>query len=265
MIAAPKLSVFIIAKNEEDRIPVAIRSVKDIADEIIVIDSGSGDNTVKVAEEMGARVIFNEWQGYGMQKIFGQNACKNSWILNIDADEEITPKLAREISELLEKNPKMAAYELCFKEVFVGYAKPNIFSPSYKVVRLYNKNLVGFKSSSIHDSVDLSGIGANSIGVLRNYFIHRPFRNLTHQIDKINSYSSMQARDMYDKKRNPAAIRIIFEPILAFLKAFIIRRNFIYGLDGFIQSCIYAYSRILRLAKARELFKKDARLQTTKQ
>ena len=84
------LSVFIIAVNEADRIALTINSVRDWADEVIVIDSGSTDDTVAVAESHGARVVFNEWNGYGPQKVFGETLCRNDWLLNLDADEEVT-------------------------------------------------------------------------------------------------------------------------------------------------------------------------------
>lgn len=94
------ISVFIIAKNEEDRIFSVINAVKDFAEEILVIDSYSDDNTVKIAENAGAKVVQNKWNGYGPQKVFGENLCKNKWILNIDADEEVTKDLALEIKKL---------------------------------------------------------------------------------------------------------------------------------------------------------------------
>ena len=94
------ISVFIITKNEEDRIASIIAAVKDIADEILVIDSGSEDKTCDISARAGAKVMFNEWKGYGWQKIFGENQCRNNWILNIDADEEVSPELSKEIKEI---------------------------------------------------------------------------------------------------------------------------------------------------------------------
>src|SRR4030042_3183310 len=94
------ISVFIIAKNEADRISVAILAVRDWVDEVIVIDSGSSDDTVAVSVSLGARVVFNEWRGYGPQKVFGESLCSNEWLLNLDADEEISPQLGTEIRAL---------------------------------------------------------------------------------------------------------------------------------------------------------------------
>ena len=84
------ISAFIITKNEAPRVAKAINSIKDIVDEIIVVDSGSTDDTVRIAESLGAKVVFNEWPGYVKQKSFAESLCKNNWVLNIDADEELT-------------------------------------------------------------------------------------------------------------------------------------------------------------------------------
>ena len=95
MTAATPISVFIIAHNEEDRIGRAIRSVESFADEVIVVDSGSTDDTVRIAESFGARVIANAWPGYGPQKRFAEEQCRNDWLFNLDADEAATPALAQ--------------------------------------------------------------------------------------------------------------------------------------------------------------------------
>ena len=94
------LSVFIIAKNEADRIGETIRAVRDLTDDLVVVDSGSTDGTQDVAEELGARVIFNAWPGYGPQKRFAEEQCRHDWLLNLDADEVVPPDLAAEIAAL---------------------------------------------------------------------------------------------------------------------------------------------------------------------
>ena len=107
------LSCFIIAKNEADRIVRTIRAVKDWAGEIVVIDSGSTDGTQALAEAEGARVIFNAWPGFGQQKRFGETQCRNEWLINLDADEVVSPKLAAEIQALFGRGePALAVYAL---------------------------------------------------------------------------------------------------------------------------------------------------------
>src|SRR5438105_2601638 len=124
MIDKLPISVFIIALNEADRIGCAIESVREWVDEIIVIDSGSSDDTVKLADSMGARVLYHAWKGYGLQKRFGEEQCRNRWLLNLDADEEITPALAEEIQGLFaDGEPELAGFILRIRDLLPGETK----------------------------------------------------------------------------------------------------------------------------------------------
>jgi glycosyltransferase involved in cell wall biosynthesis len=254
------LSVFIIAKNEADRIVSPINSVISWADEVIVIDSGSVDETVAISKALGARVYFREWEGYGQQKIYGETLCRNDWILNIDADETVSAELAAEIIAMFAGGavPAFPAYHLPIKIVSRFAEKPGRFAPSNSPVRLYNKCAAGFKDSIIHDSVVSKNGRSFQEGWLRGIVHHRCFRSYRHAVEKINFYSSMQAEDMLQKGRCPSMLRLFFEPVVAFLKAYTVRRYVLLGADGFIESIIYAFARTLRLAKAREKFKEQA-------
>lgn len=249
------LSVFIITKNEEDRIANVVNLVKDFADEVLVIDSGSSDNTLDVATKSGAKVIFNEWKGYGPQKIFGENNCKNDWILNIDADEEVSSELADEIIHLFNSNKlnEYKGYRVKIVNKFRFEKKPKKFAYYYNQLRLYNKNYAGFKDSTVHDSVTLlEGTKDSEIGQLQNIIYHQSFRSFEHWIEKINFYSTMQAKDAVDKGKKVSIIKIILTPIFAFLKAYLVRRYFIYGLDGIIYSGLFAFSRFAKMVKISE-------------
>ena len=250
------LSVFIITKNEADRLAPIIAAVKNIADEILVIDSGSTDETCKIADAAGAQVIFNEWKGYGQQKIFGENQCRNKWILNIDADEEVSPELASELVALFEKDlhQKFNGFRVKIVNKFRFEKKPHRFAYYYNQLRLYNRDFGGFKNSTIHDSVEMKSSSA-SIGQLKNIIYHQSFRSFEHWIEKINSYSSMQAKDSFAKGKNPSLLKILLTPILAFFKAYFVRRYCIYGFDGLIYSKLFAFSRLAKAIKTREIFK----------
>ncbi|MEY4880425.1 MAG: hypothetical protein RJB62_1894 [Pseudomonadota bacterium] len=250
------ISAFIIAKNEADRIPKAILSVRDWVDEVIVIDSGSTDDTVKIAQELGAKTVFNEWPGYGPQKIYGETLCRNKWLFNIDADEEATPETIAEIKALFaDGEPEHKAFSMKTNCVFPFEEKPRRFAVSMTHGRLYHKEYAGFKASTVHDSVVLRDGG--ELKLLKNGLNHYIFRSHTHTVDKVNFYSSMQAEDLYRKGRNPGNLRIIFTPIWAFFKAYILRGYIFYGVDGVIRSYIYAFSRLIRAAKAREKFQEQ--------
>lgn len=251
------ISVTIIAKNEADRIIHTLESIKDISDDIIVVDSGSTDNTKEVVEKFGARFIYNEWRGYGPQKIFCEKVAKYDWILNLDADEAITEKLEEEIRALFANGTpdEKTAFSLKILAIFCYQTKLPMFPTGTVQTRIYNKKFSGFRDSTVHDAVVL-GEGVKLIP-LNGIVLHRSFRNHTHAVEKINFYSSAQAMDMFKKGRNPSAMRIIFEPVFAFLKSYILRRYIFQGIDGFIHSCIYSFSRTIRIAKARELFQME--------
>ncbi|MFT6106266.1 MAG: glycosyltransferase involved in cell wall biosynthesis [Rickettsiales bacterium] len=249
------ISVFIITKNEADRITPIIQSVIDLVEEVLVIDSGSTDETVKISEDLGAKTFYNKWQGYGQQKVFGENLCKNKWILNIDADEEVSAKLAEEIRSLFENNrqDQFIGYRIKIVNKFFGEKKPNKWAYFYNQLRLYNKEFCGFKDSSVHDSVIVKESGNGQIGQLKNIIAHQSFRSIEHWIEKINSYSSMQAADAFDKGKNVSILKILITPFFAFLKGYFVRRYFIYGFNGLIYSYIFSFGRLMKLVKIRQI------------
>lgn len=258
MRESQKISVFIITKNEADRIAEVINAVKEIADEILVVDSGSEDDTCKIALSCGAKVIYNEWKGYGQQKIFAENNCRNKWILNIDADEEVSKELSEEIKKVFSQkiDEKIAGFRIKIVNKFRFEKKPKKQAYFYNQFRLYNKDLAGFRNSAVHDSVLLKKEdGGLKIAQLENIIYHQSFRSYSHWIEKINSYSQMQAQDSFKKGKNVSSFKVIFTPILAFLKAYFIRRYFIYGFDGLVYSGLFAFSRFAKAIKTRELFK----------
>lgn len=245
------ISVFIIAKNEADRIPVAIRAVRDWVDEVIVIDAGSEDDTVAVSESLGARVLFNAWRGYGPQKVFGEGQCRNNWLLNIDSDEEVSPELAQEIRDLfVQGEPACSGYTVPILPLYPFQDKGHPWTAFHHPVRLYRRDKAGFKDALVHDTVVVHEGG---IGHLKGMVVHRSFRSLAHHVDKVNGYSSAQAEDMVSKGRDPSWLALLLLPVFAFFKQYVLRREFANGIDGIVVSHMYAFQRFIRLAKAREL------------
>ena len=250
------ISVFIIAKNEADRIPLAISSVIDWVDEVIVIDSGSEDETVSISESLGAKVIFNEWEGYGPQKVFGESLCNNDWLLNIDADEEITSSLRGEIEQVFEnESMQRDAYRLPILPIYGFQTKGHPWTAFHKPVRLYKLSKCGFKSELVHDSVHIPT--SVKVGTFKSVVNHRSFRSLVHHIEKVNSYSTAQAEVLYKKGRRTNIITMLILPFFAFWKSYLLRREFVNGIDGILTSHMYAFQRFIRYAKLRELEHKN--------
>lgn len=241
------LSIFIIAKNEADRIANTINAIKDLSDDIIVIDSGSIDDTVNIAESLGAKVIYNEWPGYGKQKQFGEDNCKNDWLLNLDADEVVTQELKQEIIDLFKSEPVPTAYCFPIAEVFPFEDMPHKWAYALKPVRLYHKSIGRYNPSIVHDRVDLKK--DTKITALKGFVAHYSVRSIGDQIIKLNIYADAQAIDMQNRGKNYSIFRLVFEFPVNFLKAYIGRRHFLRGVYGFMSAMNYAFYRYLRMAK----------------
>jgi glycosyltransferase involved in cell wall biosynthesis len=242
------VSVFIIAKNEADRIGETIRAVRELTNDLIVVDSGSTDGTQAIAEELGARVIFSEWPGYGLQKRFAEDQCRHPWLFNLDADEVVPPKLAAEIRALFAKGePLCQAYRVGIAEIFPGEAAPHSLAYTLAPVRLYRKDHGRYSSSLVHDRVDLNS--GTKVGKLKGIIHHRSVRSLGDQLAKLNRYSDQQAVDLEIRGVSIPTWRVFFEFPAAFIKAYIGRRHALRGTYGFLTAMNYAISRHLRLAK----------------
>lgn len=245
------LSCFIIARNEADRIVRTIRAVKDWVDEVVVIDSGSSDGTQKLAEAEGARVIFNAWPGFGPQKRFGETQCRNEWLLNLDADEVVSPALAEEIKTLFAGGmPALGVYALPINDIYPGHSKPRLWANDYVQPRLYDRRRVRFKDSPIHDSLDVQGM---EVGTLKNDVHHFSARSFDDQMAKAIERGRTFADHAKAKSVGALRLRLPFEFPLAFLKYYFLRRHFMGGLAGFRTAIVGATSRHVRIARMLEL------------
>lgn len=241
------ISCFIIAKNEADRIATTIASVKGWVSEVFVIDSGSSDDTVKIAESMGAKALFQAWQGYGMQKRFGEEQCNNNWLLNLDADEVITPELAAEISaEFAQGLPQVTGFILKVRDLLPGEKKLAPFAHTNYCLRLYDKRKARFSDSPVYDSVI---VHEGTTRMLQNPVLHRSFRSLKHMLEKLHSYAEAQAQNTNKKRIRLPYLRFVFEMPAGFLKMYFLRGYFLRGARGVIYSCVYGYGRWLRIVK----------------
>lgn len=242
------LSIFVIARNEVDRLGDTLRAARDLTDDLVVVDSGSTDGTQALAESFGARVIHRDWEGYGPQKRFAEECCRHVWLLNLDADEVLSAELAAEIRALFDPGPPSAdAYTMRIAEMFPGEAEPHPWAYALAPVRLYRRDRGRYSSSPVHDRVDLAA-GAR-VGALKGIVHHFSVRSLGDQIDKLNKYSDQQADDLVARGMKPSVLRLFVEFPANFIKAYIGRRHFVRGVYGFLTAMNYAFSRHLRLAK----------------
>lgn len=241
------ISCFIIAKNEDDRIGRTILSVRDLADEIVVVDSGSTDGTPKVAEGAGARVMFNAWPGFGQQKRFAEMQCRNEWLLNLDADEVVTPELWAEIETLFAGGtPPHAVYGMAVNIVYPGKIRPRLWARDHFCLRLYDRRRARFKDSTLHDSVDP---GSETVGRLTGTLDHHSFRSFadfTRKCDERATYNAAHSRPV---ARPLLYLRLLTEFPLTFLKYYFLRTHFTGGWAGLKFCWTVATYRWVRIAR----------------
>lgn len=249
------LSCTIIAKNEADRIGRTIVAAKVVADEVLVVDSGSIDDTVAVAQALGARVLHRDWTGYGPQKRFAEEQAAHDWILNLDADEVLSPELQGELRELMAGGPDKPAWRMRIVNMYAGHARPHPGSQAYDVVRLYDRRVVRYSESAVHDRVVT---GEAPIGRLNGIVLHYAWRSLEHLRAKLEAYADFQVGKV-KKPRWQLLARLPLEYPSVFLKYYLLRANALGGLTGLKISHMAAAVRTRRLVKMLDHARSEAR------
>ena len=249
------ISVYFVTKNEEVRLPQALDATVGWADEVLVVDSGSTDNTLKIAESYGVKVIHNDWKGFAAQKSFAEQLCKNDWVFGLDADEEISKELQNELQDLFanDKLPTESAFLINWKTIYPGQIKPTKFAPKNKIIRLYNKKFaqVIYKEFCNHD---LPIVKEGKVGRLKESVYHRTILDFNHLEHKITQVTQEQAMYNYKSGKKISSFKFYIDFPFKFLKYYFLKRMFLHGWYGFALSITAAYRNFIRLAKTRELY-----------
>jgi glycosyltransferase involved in cell wall biosynthesis len=243
----PPISVTIISCNEEQRIGRAIESVR-WADEVVVVDSGSTDRTVEVAKNLGARVIERPWPGYGQQKNFAQSEAKHDWILSLDADEVVSPELAREIQDEVAwasaANRDVRGFRLPRKTWYLGrWILHGGWYPNY-LVRLADRRFAKWTEPHVHEALEVRG----QMKDLQNPLLHYTFRNIREQILTNLRYSRFGYEDLRASGRGASLVKLLLKPIGKFIETYLLKRGFLDGMPGFIISVNAAHSIFMKYA-----------------
>ncbi len=243
-----KLTVTVITHNEAPHISAALESVS-WADEIIVIDSRSTDDTVELAGRLATRVEVRDWPGYGAQKNYAASMASNDWILSLDADERVTPALASEIRELLAGSPAASGYRIPRVAFHLGkWIRTTDWYPDYQL-RLYDRRAGRWNERRVHESIELNG----SPGQLRRELQHYPYRDISHHLQTIDRYTTLAAEEWHASGRRASGPEILFHTEWAFARNFVFKAGFKDGAAGLIVSSLNSYYVFLKLAKLWEL------------
>jgi len=244
----PKVSVTIITKNEAADIGDALDSVA-WADERIVVDSCSTDETAAIAARHGARVVSREWPGYIAQKNFAASLATNAWILSLDADERVTAALAREIQETVANEPVHRGYQMPRVTFHLGrWIRTTDWYPDYQL-RLYDRRAAEWTGRHVHEGVTVKG----GVGRLRHELQHYAYRDVAEHRETIAHYTTLAARQMFEQGRRATALDLALQPAFAFFRNFILKRGFLDGSVGLTISRMNAQYVRLKFSKLRDL------------
>jgi glycosyltransferase involved in cell wall biosynthesis len=238
------ISAFIVCCNEERQIRRCIESIK-WCDEIIIVDSGSTDKTLDICREYTQNIYYKEWAGYVEQKRFALEKCKNEWVLNVDADEVLTPELTNEIQNEL-KTSDLDGYYLLRTVYHLGkwWVKGG-WHPEYRL-RLCRRLKTTWAGMDPHEKAVVEGKTKKLKGSLQHY----SYSNLADQISRINKYSSTLARNLYEQGERSSISKIVLNPMLRFMKFYFFKKGFLEGLPGFamaITDSFYVFLKYLKL------------------
>jgi glycosyltransferase involved in cell wall biosynthesis len=245
------ISVAIITYNEERNIVAALESVR-WATEIIVIDSGSTDNTISLARKFTDKIFVNPWPGFALQKQFAVDKASNEWVLSIDADERVTDSLAEEIKNIIsdQNNP----YDGFYISRQNYYLKQPIYhsgwAPDYQL-RFYKRSKGKWQGNFVHESVKLVGKTARLKGKLDHYSIE----SLSAHHTRLDRYTTLAATELISKGKSVGIMDLMIRPIMALIRSFIWRLGFLDGFAGIVIAYFAAYYVFLKYAKAWEMKK----------
>ncbi len=244
----PKLTVTVITKNEAANIAGALQSVA-WADEIVVVDCGSTDDTVTIARRFTDRVIVEPWPGYAAQKNFAAVQATHDWILSLDADERVSEPLGAEIRTLMADPPQAHGYRIPRVTFHLGrWLRSTDWYPDFQL-RLYDRRQGRWVGHYVHESVSIVG----RVAALRGEIEHFAYRNISHHMQTMDRYTTLAARQMYEEGRRAGLIDLLVRPRLAFARNYLLKGGFRDGTVGLIVSVMNAHYVGLKFAKLWEL------------
>jgi glycosyltransferase involved in cell wall biosynthesis len=242
------VTVTIITKDEADHIAEAIDSAA-WADEIVVVDSHSTDETVAIARAKGVRVAVRDWAGWVDQKNYAAGLATHDWIFSLDADERVPAALAQEIARVVASPSPRCAYRVPRITFHLGrWIRTTDFYPDFQT-RLYDRRSARWQGLYVHESIEADG----PVGQLQQELQHYSYRDLADHMDRINQYTTLAARQMYERGRRASVIDLVVQGPAAFLRNYVLRRGVLDGSVGFTLSCVNAYAVFLKFAKLRQM------------
>lgn len=247
---ATPVSVAIIARDEADRLPACLESLTFSDDVVVVVDQRSRDATLALARSYGCRTISKAWMGYAKQKQFAVDACKNDWVLILDADERVPHQTAESIDGLIvTAGPEVTGFAMLRKNIFHGRWIRHCGWWPDRVVRLVARKSGCFSSHLVHEK----WVATGQIKNINLTLEHHSFRNYADLIDKMQNYSTLAAMQMQKEDRRAHWWTSVSHGTWMFMRTYLLELGILEGFDGFMISLLNAGGSFLKYAKLREL------------
>ena len=243
------VTVVILTRNEEKNIEGAIENAKLVSEKVLIVDSGSTDNTVELARENGAKVVFREWDDdFSAQRNYALENIDTRWVVYLDADEQLNEQLISEIKKVIEAD-SVAMYRFIRRNSAFGKDfRYGVLGPD-SVIRLFPKDKVRWQ-----DKVHERPVGDLPVITLKGYMKHYTYRTFEQYIQKMNQYSSIGAQNYHDKHKKVSVIGdFVFRPVFAFLKMYVLKKGFLEGWLGFVLCLNYANYTLNKYVKLKLL------------
>lgn len=241
------LSLVVITRDAGAQLADCLASAA-FAAEVIVVDSGSRDDTVEIARRAGARVIAQPWLGFGPQKNFAVAQAAHDWVLCLDADERVSPGLARSIRDAMQ-NPQRRAYAMARRNRFLGRWLAHGEGYPDWCLRLFDRRCARWSDDDVHEHVDSD----ESVGRLDGDLLHASAESLDAYLAKQNRYTTLQAAAMHARGVRFSFARLVFSPLIRFLRFYLLRAGFLDGTAGLVHIAIGSFASFCKYAKLRAL------------
>jgi glycosyltransferase involved in cell wall biosynthesis len=252
------ISAVIITYNEEERLDDALRSLKGLVREVVVVDGRSQDGTVKVAKKHGARVFERDWTNYSDQKNFGNQKATGPWILSLDSDERVSPDLRAEIKTLLPSEPGCDGFSIPRVVHYLGrWIRHSGWYPDRRI-RLFRKDKAHWEGSYVHEKLVFEG----RMQRLRGPIHHFTYRSIAEHVTRLNTFSDLGAKKLYAAGKKCRWYHLLFLPGARFFRSYLLKRGFLDGFAGLVIAALNGYAIFLRYAKLRAIWKKGEKIES---
>ncbi len=239
-----RLSAVVVALNEAENIERCVKAALAAADEVVVVDTGSTDATADVARSAGARVVELDWRGFAQTKNAAHSYAQNDWILSLDADEVVTPELARSIREFM-RGADGKTGKICRLPFYCGRKIRHSGWFPDKKVRVFDRNRARWVGEYVHETLECEDKAVE----LKGFLLHYTVSSVAGHVQTVNRYSDLQAEEYLRKGKRVTWFHLLVKPVYVFFNILLVRRGFLDGKAGWLIASVSAFSYFLKYAK----------------